>query len=206
MRGVAGHEAQLSITDVIDLAGTPVTSLPRTWCDLAPSLTVAELVALGDAIVGGLRRVHDGSGAERFRRVAPAVDRLVLARAVAERPGCRGVRRLRMALELLDGRAESPKESELRMLIVGSGLPAPEPQVEVRNRLGDFIARVDLAYRHAQVAIEYEGDHHRSDRVQWQKDIVRTRALEAAGWTVVRCTQHDLTHPNALVDCLRRLA
>jgi hypothetical protein len=45
---------------------------------------------------------------------------------IADRhPGARGMRRLRQALDLADGGAESPKETELRLLLVRDGLPRP---------------------------------------------------------------------------------
>ena len=55
-----------------------------------------------------------------------------------------------------------------------------------------FIARGDFVWREAKVVVEYEGDHHRTHRRQWQHDIARTRLLEALGWRVVRITASDL--------------
>jgi hypothetical protein len=49
---------------------------------------------------------------------------------IADRyPGARGIRRLRTALDLADGGAESPKETELRLLLVRDGLPRPVTQI-----------------------------------------------------------------------------
>ena len=98
------------------------------------------------------------------------------------------------ALELLDGRAESPKESELRTILHQAGLPRPEVHFVVRDSAGRFVARVDLAYPGRKIAIEYEGDYHR-DRAQWRRDIARRRRLEALGWTVLQATQQDLSTP-----------
>ena len=45
--------------------------------------------------------------------------------------GARGLRRLRVALPLVDAGAQSPKESWLRLLLVDAGLPAPTTQIPV---------------------------------------------------------------------------
>ena len=41
------------------------------------------------------------------------------------------------------------------------------------------------------VAVEYEGDHHRTDRRQFNKDIRRMEILTDLGWIVVRVTSED---------------
>lgn len=73
----------------------------------------------------------------------------VLAVADAH-PGVRGVARLRSVLPLLDGGAESPQESRLRLVIVDGGLPTPETQIEFR----DLHIRVDMGWREWKVAVE----------------------------------------------------
>lgn len=65
---------------------------------------------------------------------------------LAERhKGARGVRRLKAALSIMDGSAQSPKETWLRLLLIDGGLPAPKTQIMVHN--GDFypLAYLDLA-------------------------------------------------------------
>ncbi|WP_054686423.1 endonuclease domain-containing protein [Microbacterium sp. No. 7] len=57
---------------------------------------------------------------------------------------------------------------------------------------GAWIAQVDLAYLAQKLAIEYEGDHHRTDAGQWAKDVDRIERLQAAGWRVIRVTRADL--------------
>jgi very-short-patch-repair endonuclease len=86
-------------------------------------------------------------------------------------------------------------------------LPEAELNAEVFAEDGHFIARVDFLWREARVVVEYEGDHHRTDRRQWQSDIQRTRLLESIGWRVIRITSADLrgTGLTRLVSELRRL-
>ncbi|UPL16660.1 endonuclease domain-containing protein [Microbacterium aurugineum] len=116
-------------------------------------------------------------------------------------PGCGRIRR---ALPRVREGVESPKETETRMLLVDAGLPEPEIQHVVRAA-GRAIARVDLAYPQWRIAIEYEGDGHRTSREQWRTDIRRQRDLEAAGWIVIRVTELDLRDGGAaLVSLIRR--
>ena len=56
-----------------------------------------------------------------------------------------GARRAQAAAALADGRAESPQESRLRVTLVLGGL-TPEPQYELFDGTGRFIARVDQAF------------------------------------------------------------
>ena len=41
------------------------------------------------------------------------------------------------------------------------------------------------------VAVEYDGDHHRTDRRQYVKDMTRLRMLEQLGWLVIRVIAED---------------
>lgn len=66
-----------------------------------------------------------------------------------------------------------------------------------------LVARTDLAYPELKVAIEYEGDGHRTSAEQWRRDIQRQRELEALGWIVIRLTQEDLNDADALIDRVR---
>jgi very-short-patch-repair endonuclease len=49
--------------------------------------------------------------------------------------------------------------------------------------------------------VEYEGDHHRTDRRQFNRDIARVDALTQLGWIVVRVTVENV--PGGI---LRRVA
>ncbi|GAA4765886.1 hypothetical protein GCM10023351_06220 [Microbacterium gilvum] len=182
-RRIRGHERALHPDEVVERSGLPVTSPARTFCDLAEDLTLAELVAVGDAAA----RIV---GAEAIRR---AVERVPARRRSAV---------LRRALELLDPASESPKESELRVLLITSGFGPFRCNVEVRDGEGGFVARVDLAIVGLKIAIEYEGDHHR-DKAQWRRDQARRRRLEALGWIYIPVTQADLDDPRRLLNDLR---
>lgn len=95
------------------------------------------------------------------------------------RKGRRGVRVLRRALDLADGRSESWWETMLRLVHVLSGVPV-DPQEVVVNAAGVEIARVDLRIRGSRRVVEYDGSGHR-DRAQHQDDLRREKALNRYG-------------------------
>ncbi len=124
---------------------------------------------------------------------------------VAERNrGSRGISTVSRVLELVDGGAASPPETHTRLLIVRSGLPVPETQIEIYDG-GRFVARADMGWKQWWVLVEYDGAQHWTDRVQRTIDIDRYALLSELGWTVVRVGA-DLLYrrPRVLVERVRR--
>jgi very-short-patch-repair endonuclease len=117
------------------------------------------------------------------------------AAASAVGPGCRRARRV---ADLADGRAGSPQETRLRLLIQSSRLPRPVAQHEVRDADGRFVARVDFAWPEHRLALEYEGAWHGAPQ-QVHKDRARLNRLTACGWRVVFVTAADLHDPIRLI-------
>jgi len=180
--GVVAHTTQHQVHPV-SVRGLPVTDVVRTWCDLARSgADVEDLVVVGDAVE---------------RRFPGAV--LLLRRAVEAGTRRRGVGTARRALDLVDGRAESPMESLVRVAVAQAGLPPPVPQLVVRDAHDRFVARVDLAWPDSWLVVEYDGRHHMQRR-QWVADLRRRERLEALGWTVLVLTAEDvLRHRRAMI-------
>jgi hypothetical protein len=117
-----------------------------------------------------------------------------------ERPG---IRRARRVVELVRVGSESPMESLLRLAILAHGLAEPIVNGPAYDLDSGWLARVDLSYPDYRVAIEYQGDQHRTDVHQWRSDITRTRALQTAGWTVILATADDITAPAGLIATIR---
>lgn len=110
----------------------------------------------------------------------------------------RNCRRARRAGELVRPGVESPRETRLRLVIVLAGLPEPECNVN----LGDewfFIGRVDLYLRAWNIAVEYEGDHHRTDAKTYGGDLVRFEELAASGVLAIRVSKEHLRRPREVV-------
>lgn len=106
--------------------------------------------------------------------------------------GLRGARRAAEALQRSDARAESPPETRLRLALIEAGL-APVPQFEVHAR-GRFLARVDLAFPHLRIAIEYDGRAVHEGEDVFARDRQRQNDLVRAGWLVLRFSAIDLRY------------
>ncbi|WP_206542997.1 endonuclease domain-containing protein [Microbacterium testaceum] len=180
----------LSVTpdDILDVDGIRCTFALRTWAELAEFLGVGQLTAVSDHLICRRR---------------PLATRRDLERMHLRFLGGRGSKKRRLAVDFADERAESPRESELRVLLVQAGLPVPESNVEIFDR-SRFVARVDLLYRKQRLIIEYDGDHHR-DPHQWSRDQSRRAELESLGYRMTVVTARDFDDPPALLARIHRL-
>ena len=156
------------------IAGYPVTTPERTAFDIGRRGAVHSAVTRLDALARAT-----GFKVEEVLRVAE------------NHPRAPGLRCLEAALELVDPGAQSPRESYLRLLFIDAGLPRPQTQIPVLGVDRVPIAYLDMGWQEWLVAVEYDGDQHRSDRRQYVKDIRRTERLQEMGWTVVRVVAED---------------
>ncbi|WP_167494190.1 hypothetical protein [Microbacterium hydrothermale] len=186
--GIVGRSLLVAFGDLVEVDGIRCTSPLRTWAELAETLSVAQLTAVADRLIS---------------RRAPLATREDLERTHRRFLGGRGSKRRRLAVDFADDGSESPKESELRVLLIMAGLPAPETNVEIYDG-SRFVARVDLLYRFARQIIEYDGDHHR-DPDQWSRDQMRRAERESLGYRMTVVTRRDFDDPIALVARIRRL-
>ncbi|MBO0686258.1 MAG: DUF559 domain-containing protein [Candidatus Dormibacteraeota bacterium] len=170
--GVIVRNLHLEGEDVTRLRGLPVTTPLRTCFDLACGLPLVEAAVAVDAAL------H-----------ARLVSLDVLTRYVAARPGLPGVRQARQVLELAEPAAESPMETRLRLVLVLAGLPRPLAQVSLRDDAGEFLARPDLYYPQARLAIEYDGGTHRESLTA---DNRRQNRLQRSGVRLLRYTAPDV--------------
>ncbi|HOF64371.1 MAG TPA: DUF559 domain-containing protein [Dermatophilaceae bacterium] len=194
IRGVRGLESR-STTAV---AGMPCIGRLHTWWDLASELSLIDLVVMGDAVVGR---------ALSFDEDRVGVDPVAELRLEGERRGGRrGSRRARQALALIRRGSGSPMETRVRLRLSGEGLPEPRLNRDIHGS-GLWLATGDFVWEEHRVILEYQGDHHRSDRRQWQHDVTRHLDLQEAGWTVLLMTSADFFSAHRwelLVGRLRR--
>lgn len=114
--------------------------------------------------------------------------------AVGEQKGRRGIVRVRDLLDYADGRAESPMESEARLVFVDGGLPMPDLQYEIVDRCGD-LWRVDFAWPDAMLVAEYESMEWHATAEALRHDRLKTARLQECGWR---------SHPIVVDDVRRR--
>jgi hypothetical protein len=172
--GIQTHGDVIGEDEIDRIAGTPLTSPARTALDFGcwyPTMTaVAGIDALARAVEIKVADVE------------------LLARRY---PGRRGIVRAREAIELFDAGAQSPKESWLRVVLIQAGLPRPQTQIAVRDASGEVFAYLDMGWEDAKVAVEYDGEQHRTNRRQYTWDVRRLEMLERRGWIVVRVLAGD---------------
>lgn len=184
-KGVRVHRSALSPADIEERDdGLRITSVERTARDVAVLERTKDAVACLDAMV------HNG-----------ALTEAMLRRLRTSDVGRWGWRRLQKILPLVDGRAQSPPESWVRVACHLAGLPHPVPQHAVVHN-GVFLGEVDLAWPEARLIVEYEGAYH-FDGVQIVKDDARYSRLIAAGWRVIRLSSADLRDLGAVVERIR---
>jgi hypothetical protein len=191
--GCAGHRG-LESRRVVTRKGLPVVSPEDTWCDLAAGgLSLDELIVLGDEVV-------------HHKRGIPVT---VLAEAFGRRRGGRGRLLMAEALPQLRPRNNSPMETRARLLFLRGGLPEPELNAVINDReSGQWLSESDFVWRERRVVAEYDGDHHRTNRRQWQNDVARAQNLQDDGWAFVQLTYGDvMIYPRnqRTVTRLRRL-
>lgn len=164
---------RLAPDEVTEVDGLPVTTPARTAFDLGRyqkrSLALGRLDAL--------------------MRVAPFTGDAV-STLMARYGPVRGVRQLRELMPLVDPGAASLKESWLRLLLIDNGFPIPETQIPVLDG-GEPFAFLDMGWRDIQLAVEYDGEQHRTDRPQYVKDMRRIPKIERCGWGVIRVINED---------------
>ncbi len=165
--------------------GLRVTSVLRTLHDLCRVLVFVQAVVAADSALrhglidvadlqGGLDAVR-GGGSRRPRAVAAAVDPL----------------------------SGSVLETLLRLLLRGV-VPPPLSQFEIRDRVGMFVARVDLCWPAVRLVVEADGYAYHSDRAAYRRDRERLNQLERLGWRVLRFTWEDVVHrPEHVVALVR---
>ena len=167
------HET-LAHDEVTKIAGIPVTTRARTAFDLGRYLVRCDAVARLDALMR----------ATAFSRE----DVLLLAKRYR---GARGLQALRTALPLVDGGAASPRETSLRLLYIDAGLPRPTTQIPIVGANCGVIRWADMGWEEYMVVSEYDGDHHRTDRRAYIKDIRALRKARSLGWIVDQVIKED---------------
>lgn len=152
------------------------TSPERTWTDLASSLSVDELIVAGDYLV---------------RRREPLSAVLALTDRVKQMGARRGVIALREALRGIRPGTDSAKETELRLLLIRSGLPEPSINVAILDQMDLWVQDPDMSYQDLKIALQYDGGHHITE-FQRRSDILRDDRAAELGWLVLKFSQLDL--------------
>jgi len=188
--GLAFHRAPLPTDEVVRIDRIPVTGLSRTLLDIAARSDQGEIE----------RALHEAE-------VKQLTDRISLQDLLGRYPSRQGVGKIRAALA--DGRlGGAATRSELEERFLGflreRGLPRPESKALLMVR-GSWY-EVDCMWRDRGLILELDGHAFHKARRDFERDRARDRALQTAGWKVLRVTWRQL-HDDAdgLAADLRRL-
>lgn len=166
--GVLGGQRELLPDEVMTLGDILVTTPERTACDL-----------------GCLRGRHRAFGAIEAFRTKFDLSQASLKRLLPRFAGRRGVIQLRELIGLSRIGADSQPESWVAIDLHDEGFPMPAAQVWVQVP-GWGRAKVENAYEHLRVAVEYDGEEHHSEEPDIAHDAARREALRAAAdWIIV---------------------
>lgn len=114
-----------------------------------------------------------------------------LENALMEQHGRRGIVKVRELLPHADARSESPMESEMRLVFIDGGLPAPELQYEIRDLHGQ-LWRVDFAWPDHRVAAEYDSVDWHANSEAFKHDRMKIARLQEVGWVTVPAIVDDV--------------
>ncbi|MUL82757.1 MULTISPECIES: hypothetical protein [unclassified Mycolicibacterium] len=114
-----------------------------------------------------------------------------LESALNDQRGRRGVVKVRELLPYADPRAESPMESEMRLVFIDWGLLTPELQYEIRDLHGQ-LWRVDFAWPDHRVAAEYDSVDWHANPDAFKHDRMKAARLQEVGWISVPAVVDDV--------------
>ncbi len=183
--GLAVHHGRGLLDDVVLADGLRTVPL---------DLAVAELLCTD----GARNALAIADQAAALPAAAPQAEFCARIRVrLAQRRDWRGTLRAAHLLSLVSGKAESPPESWLRLLVVEAGFPPPVMQFEIRDLDGRLRYVLDQSWPELRIALEYDGYEAHQDR--GTQDSRRDEDLGRRGWITIRARAADLRDPSRLL-------
>jgi hypothetical protein len=189
--GVRQHRGLLLDSDIEVRHGYEVTSGTKTALDVTCCAGAeASLVAVGFLLHNGFTTVPE----LRARYAGMTQHPFTL--------------KTDLVLRLADDRMESIGEIRSFFMLYRAGVPAPVPQYELRDALGDLIARLDFAWPEFGVWLEFDGREKYLKHLREGESVIdavlrekqrESRICELTGWRCIRITWEDLQRPEATV-------
>jgi REase_MTES_1575 len=188
-KGIVLHDDTLSADEIVMVRDLPVTTPARTAFDLG-------------------RRYGRTLAVIRVDALMQATDlKLADVDALVERHrGARGTVQLREVIGLADGGAESPQETRTRLVLTDAGLRPQRTQINVLDRFGAHVRRIDMGWPEFKVGVEYDGEQHWTNPTIRARDIDQQAELEALGWRIVRVSAEMLRYRPATIVARTRQA
>ena len=189
--GIRQHQGSIRPGDVIRREAIEVMSATRTALEVTTvTSTEVGLVVVNDFLHRGLTSIGD----LRERYAPMTQDPFTL--------------RTDLVLRLADERVESVGETRTLFMCYRGGIPSPTPQYELRDAMGDLIARLDFAWPELGVWLEFDGRQKYVKHLRPGESVVdavlrekerESRIAELTGWRCIRITWADLQRPDVTV-------
>lgn len=192
-RGVHRHVGHRP-DDTQRIDGVRVTSPARTLIDVARTGSWRTGVsALDEAVRTGL------------------VERSELVEELGACGRQHGLPRAQVALQLTDGRSESPGESVSKVVLHAAGIALPVSQVEIFSRTGRFLGRSDFWFEGTATIGEFDGlakygqiPDGPDARTALIEEKLREDAIRDEGGILARWIWRDLYRADELTRRIRR--
>jgi len=177
------RQADVSVDDVDRMGGLWITTPMRTTLDLLRTLYRPYALSAADAMArAALVRKDD------------------IVQQASDMKGFRGIVQARELAAMIDGAAESPGESWMRLRLVDANLPHPVCQFEIIDDFGRTRI-LDCAYPEVKVGVEYDGRRHHTDPKDQAHDAARRQYLhQVLGWRVVVATRMSVFGPEPALE------
>ncbi|MGV0738666.1 hypothetical protein ABQF35_18220 [Mycobacterium syngnathidarum] len=178
--GLRVRSYALAPEHIREVDGMRATTVARTAFDLGRLLPNTEAVPVLDALMNKTK-----------------IDPDAIWRLVEENPGIRGIDRLRMSLAQADGGAESPFETQTRLLLRNTAVPGLETQIPFYDEWGLVCTRATMGWRRWKVAVECDDERDSTEHRTWVHS--HTADLESRGWVVVWVTKAMISGRRSIV-------
>jgi hypothetical protein len=185
--GVVQHRGRLREGDVMLVDGRQVTSPTRTALDLTTLTDLEHALPPIDHFLrtGRTSKVQLRDGAKAMACWANTLG-------------------TDLVINFADGRRESLAESRTAVMLLGTGMPAPQPNYKIRDRYGNVLWRVDFAWPELGVFLEFDGKVKYQKYLKEGEDVTdavlrekkrEERICRRTGWRCIRLTWADLERP-----------
>lgn len=202
-------------------AGRPAVSVPSSRKPRHPGIAVHRIQRIEPVTVDAIpctpvaRTIVDMAGISRRRTLEKVIEEacileLLDVRAIQDvldtvaRP--RGVRLLRSVLANFDPGTTITKsglEEAMLALCRRAGLPEPRVNLYVALRDGSLV-QVDFHWPDHRVVVETDSNRYHATHPKRRRDRAKDRALQLAGWIVLRVPEEDLAErPDRILADLR---
>ena len=171
--------ASIAPCDVTVVKNVPVTAIERTLLDLASSTETEELdAAVDEALISRMTSLEKIEW--RLRRTGGR-----------GRPGSTALRR---CLERRRRIGQVDSHLERRFLGLLRKAEVPPPQLQYPIEVGSRTLYADFAYPDKKLIIEVLGYRWHGGREKWERDLLRSSDIGAAGWRIIYVTKNQIVH------------